>query len=425
MDSSRKLMVGYDLCEDFTQISCYSYKTMEPIPISVCEGEDYCPIPTVLCMKAETKQWLFGDEAITCAGAGAGILVEHLLEKVQSEKEVELYGIKFTPIALLEKYIRKTLTLIKNYFPTEPITKLVITVRNSEPILVEKIYEVLASLGIEKDRAVVMSHAGVYLYYALSQDKSLWMNDVGLFDFGAEGLNFYQIRLNRRSKPMIAGLIKSDYSDDLNMDLLKPKNSNSISSNAAYIFENIANTALYKQIITTLYFTGSGFSGGWADEVIKSLCVGRRVFFGQNLFTKGACYAAKELSGDRRLNDFILLSDEMVTSFVSIRAYCDTVFKEIPLIQAGENWYDVNKSIEVIPEGVAELEIILKNIMTRDVTRKTIPINQFPERPDRMTRLLINLSCKDKSTGKLTVTDLGFGEIYPETGQVMEFEIEI
>ncbi|MDD3173256.1 MAG: DUF5716 family protein, partial [Herbinix sp.] len=292
MDSSRKLMVGYDLCEDFTQISCYSYKTMEPIPISVCEGEDYCPIPTVLCMKAETKQWLFGDEAITCAGAGAGILVEHLLEKVQSEKEVELYGIKFTPIALLEKYIRKTLTLIKNYFPTEPITKLVITVRNSEPILVEKIYEVLASLGIEKDRAVVMSHAGVYLYYALSQDKSLWMNDVGLFDFDAEGLNFYQIRLNRRSKPMIAGLIKSNYSDDLNMDLLKPKNSNSISSNAAYIFENIANTALYKQIITTLYFTGSGFSGGWADEVIKSLCVGRRVFFGQNLFTKGACYAA-------------------------------------------------------------------------------------------------------------------------------------
>ena len=39
MDNTRKLIVGYDLCEDYTQISCYSYKTYEPILIHPIDDE--------------------------------------------------------------------------------------------------------------------------------------------------------------------------------------------------------------------------------------------------------------------------------------------------------------------------------------------------------------------------------------------------
>lgn len=420
MDTPKKVIVGYDLCEDYAQISCYSYKTLEPIPISVSEGEEYSPIPTVLCVKKDTKQWLYGEDAVACANNGAGILLDHLLTRVLTGEVAEIFQQIFTPVALLEKFLRKSLTLIKNYFPTEQITKLVVTIRSTNPVLVDAIYEALALLGLEKDRALVLSHASAYLYYALNQDKALWMNDVGLFDFSEEGLFFYQIRMNRKTKPMIAGLAKNEYTETLNFDMLNRKD-----SNVSYIFENIANTALFKQIISTLYFTGNGFEGGWADEVIKSLCAGRRIFMGQNLFTKGACYAAKELSGDKNRNDFILMNDDMITSSVMLRVYLDTKYQEVPLTAAGETWYEINKSIEVIPEGDAELEIILKNIMTRDVTREKIRLSQLPNRPERMTRLEINLTCKDKSTGIITVNDLGFGEIYPETGRIMEFSIEI
>jgi hypothetical protein len=420
MDTSKKLIVGYDLCEDFTQISCYSYKTLEPIPISTREGEEYCPIPTVLCVKKETKQWLYGEEAVACADGDAGFLVDHLLSRALTGEEVEIYQQIFTPVALLEKFLRKSLTLIKNHFPTEQITKLVVTVRNTQPVLVDVIYEALSLLGIEKDRALVLSHAGSYLYYALNQDRSLWQNDVGLFDFSEEGLQFYQIRMNRRTKPMIAGLVKTDYTDTLSYELLKV-----MGSSASYTFENIANTVLFKQIISTLYFTGNGFEGGWADDIIKSLCVGRRVFMGQNLFTKGACYAAKELSGDKKLNDIILMNDDMITSSILLRVYVDTKYQEVPLTGAGETWYEVNKSIEVIPDGEIELEVIIKKIMSGEIVREKVLLNQLPERPNRMTRLEINLTCKDKSAGIITIKDLGFGEIYPETEWMMEFMIEI
>jgi hypothetical protein len=78
MDATRKLIVGYDLCEDYTQISCYSYKSNEPIPISIREEDERNLIPTALCVNAETKQWLFGEEAIVCASANAGIAVNQL-----------------------------------------------------------------------------------------------------------------------------------------------------------------------------------------------------------------------------------------------------------------------------------------------------------------------------------------------------------
>ncbi len=420
MDLARKLIVGYDLCEDYTQISCYSYKSLEPVPISTREEDELNLIPTVLCLKADTKQWLFGEEAIACDSCDSGFLIDHLLDKLIQGTEVLVYGQSFSPTALLEKYFRKTLLLVKRYFPNDPITKMVVTVRNTHPALVEGIYTALAGLDIMKDRVTVMSHAGAYLYYALSQDKSLWMNDVGLFDFSEEGLLFYQIKLNRRTRPMIAGLAKTEFSSILNYNMIKNSK-----EDYSYTFENIANTALHKKLITTLYFTGRGFEGDWAKAAIKSLCNGRRVFLGQNLFTKGACYAAKELSGDKGLEELFILDDDMITSVIGLRVYKDSGFREMVLAEAGELWYEVKKSVEVIPEGEAELEIILKNVMTKEMIREKLHLTNLPKRPDRMTRLEIKLACQDKNNARITVNDLGFGEFYAETGTLMEFSIEI
>ncbi|HHV12077.1 MAG TPA: hypothetical protein GXX75_17525 [Clostridiales bacterium] len=431
MDIPRKVIVGYDLCDDFTQISCYSYKTQEPVPIGpwdmgagsvelgTAEGKDN-RIPTVLCVKADTKQWLFGEEAIACAANGAGILVEQLLQKVRRNEGVELLETQFSAVSLLEKFFRKSLALIRNHFPTDPITRLVVTVPEPEPELVGRIYEALSQLGLEKDRALVTSHAGAYLYYALYQDRNLWMNDVGLFEFNKEGLSYYQIQINRRSRPMVAGLLKTDLTGEINFGVLSKKE-----VNPAYLFENAANMVLHRQLVTTLYFAGKGFEGGWADEAIKGLCVGRRGFVGQNLFTLGACFAAKELSGDVKLQDILLLNDDMVTTSVGVRVYRDTKYIDFPLLEAGEIWYEAEKELEVIPEGEAMLELSLTDIKSGETARQRLRLDGWPGKLDRTTRLGIKLCCSSRELAVMKVTDLGFGELFPGTGKEMVFTIQI
>ena len=192
-----------------------------------------------------------------------------------------------------------------------------------------------------------------------------------------------------------------------------------------FVFENIANTLLYKQIITTLYFTGKGFEGDWAMESIQSLCAGRRVFMGQKLYVKGACYGAKELSGDRKLDNIILLNNDMIVNSVAVRAYVDGNIQEVILTDATVPWYEVNSEVEVILDDAVDLEVIFRNIITKEIIRERIPLNSLPKRPNRMTRLKLHLSCMDRNRAKLIITDLGFGDIYPAMGKVAEYIMDM
>ena len=289
-----------------------------------------------------------------------------------------------------------------------------------DPQIIQGIYEALSNLGIDKDRANIISHGSSFMYYALSQDRELWLNDVGMFDFSEHGLDFYQISINRRSNPIIAGLEKRSFSDTLNYSMINNKN-----LDLGYTFENIANTVLYKQIISTLYFTGRGFEGEWSEEVIKSLCAGRRVFKGPNLYTRGACFAAKELSGEEKLSNIILLNNDMIVNAIYIKAYVDGDIKEVLVTDPAVPWYEVDKEIELIPYGVSEMEIVFRNILTKKTIIQRIPLQDFPERPERMTRLNINIACIGKSKVKLTITDMGFGDIYKSKGRLAEYFLDM
>lgn len=420
MGNSKKLIVGYDLCEDYSQICCYSYKTFEPIPIGSSEDENDTLIPTALCVNKDTRIWLYGKDAISCGHDGSGILIDNLLTKLKNKEEIKVFGETYSAVNMLEKFLRKTITLIKDYFPTEIITQLVVTVHELDSSIVDGIYEALHLLGIDKDRVTVMSHGSSFMYYALSQDRELWLNDVGLFDFHREGLSYYQISINRRIKPMIAKMEKENFSDTFNYKVIKENK-----VDKKFTFENIANTLLYKQIVTTLYFTGKGFEGEWANDSIRSLCAGRRVFMGQNLYVKGACYGAKELSGDRKLDNIILLNNDMIVNSVTIRAYLDGIIQEVMLTDATIPWYEVNSAVEVILDDALDMEIIFRNIMTKGIIRERIPLNAPPERSNRMTRLKLNLSCEDRNKAKLIITDLGFGDIYPAAGKVAEYVMDM
>ena len=408
MDNSKKLIVGYDLCDDYSQICCYSYKTFEPISIGFNEDEDDTFIPTALCVNKDSRVWLYGKDAIACHKDGSGILIDNLLDKLKNDEEIQIFEESYSAVDLLEKFFRKTLTLLKDYFPTEIITQLVVTISELDSPIVDGIYEALLMLGIDKDRVTVISHGTSFMYYALTQDRELWLNDVGLFDFQSKGLCYYQISINRRINPMIAILEKQDFSDTLNHQVIKENK-----VDKRFVFENIANTLLYKQIITTLYFTGKGFEGDWAMESIQSLCAGRRVFMGQKLYVKGACYGAKELSGDRKLDNIILLNNDMIVNSVAVRAYVDGNIQEVILTDATVPWYEVNSEVEVILDDAVDLEVIFRNIITKEIIRERIPLNSLPKRPNRMTRLKLHLSCMDRNRAKLIITDLGFGDIYP------------
>ena len=193
----------------------------------------------------------------------------------------------------------------------------------------------------------------------------------------------------------------------------------------AYIFDGITKKALHKKIISTIYVTGQGFAGDWHKAVLEGLCAGRRVFFGQNLYTIGACYGAKELAGEGTLSDYLLLNEDMVLVDISVKVFADTKPQSYYFVKAGAAWYEVDNKIEVIPEDETELELEVLEVMTQQKKTFLLRIDPIEGRPRKTTILEVRLKFLEPKTCVLQVKDKGFGNMYPSTNRIWEKEIHL
>lgn len=396
--SERTLLVGYNLCNKKTQIAVYDRKTREPELIGRTEENPDAVFDTAIVMDN-------------------GVRLDGFLPKIRRGEELFVGGEAYSPVRILASYFRKTLSYTRQKYPSETIKQLVVTVPGQSPEFVQVVYEALASLGIGRDRAAVISHKQSYMYFALYQKPELWVNDVGLFDYSGNRLMYYQMQIDRRRSPALAGVRERDYSDAIEI-----AEDDEVRKDT--VFENVVLGAIHRQILSALYMTGDGFDGGWADEAFQRLCVGRRLFKGNNLYVSGACFAAREMGETARLSDYILLDEEMIPFHLSLMAYTDAKEQEYLLARAGTPWYQVDVQADLIPEGETELIINARNIFTKEEREFIIELDPVAGKVDRHCRLTVRVRFANVNTCIITVKDCGFGDLFPTSNRIWEKTIQ-
>ncbi len=415
MSEEKKLVVGMDLGNDYTQLSLYNYNKYEVESFFLDPEEQEYKIPTVLAVREDSKEWLLGMAALQCGYERKGHLLKNFLS--YSQPTIEIYGIQFTRVQIYERFLRKVLVLLKKEYPNDAIQQLVITLKKPSPELMRELYAALENIGLKKDRVHIQSHEQSYLYFALSQKKELWMNDVALFEFDRDGLSYYQISIDRRSRPMLVGLEKKDFSDSITYSMIKEK-----PESLCYMFENITTSVFHKQIISTIYLTGEGFEANWVKPLLQQLCVGHRLFIGQNLYCYGACYAAKEECQGDRLGDFAFLSSESLPYSVSMQLYTGGELKNITLVETATPWYEVKQRFSVILDGETELTFVLKDALKKTTQTRILSLEGLESelRMERGTRLEIRLTSNTEKELIVTIKDQGFGSLHPSTNRIWE-----
>ncbi len=63
------------------------------------------------------------------------------------------------------------------------------------------------------------------------------------------------------------------------------------------LFFELLKKLFERRTVTVSYLIGDYFSKSWAERSIQYLCFKRHAYQGQNLYSKGACYAAMERAG--------------------------------------------------------------------------------------------------------------------------------
>ena len=385
----KNLILGFDFGEKESQICCYSRAEKDAVSIPVRKGSIEEEFPTVLFKKPGEDQWYAADGEKREGQEEADLLeVENLYEVCMNERPCIIEDTAYAPGELLAVFLKAALQAAGVIEPGLQVAGITVTTPKLTRAFVKNLRHAYELLGIPRGRA--------------------YSRKVGMFRFEGDDVTFYSLEVNRRTKPATVFVKKGKH---LKLHETPEDRDRDFTRLIAESFEN--------EIYSSVYLVGDGFDRSWAEGSIKLLCRNQRhVFGGSNLFAKGACFTAREKAEERSLKGYLFLGNDLVRHNVGMEMTISGSPAYYPMIQAGVNWYEAEKECELILDGTEDLVFVVSDMESGKKNRYTMHLPGLPKRPPRTTRLHLKLEYDAPKSCRITVEDLGFGEMFPKSGKI-------
>lgn len=430
-------ILGMDLDDRYAQISCWLPGEQKPETLSAeAEGEEYM-IPAVLCRRTDRDVWTYGKEALQTAERGEGVLVDHLLSSALQGKKVEAGGEIFEATALLALFIKRSLSLLggtsrgalRGYRGLEKADFFMFTFEKVDRQALEMVERVALLLSLSPERVSCQSRAESFFYYNINQPEELWRHLCMICDFGGRTLKTMLFEANHHTRPVTVTVSEEEQAS-LTRHIPEGKEYEAKEPSGVMAEEmDEAFLALFQKlsagkIIDTIYLIGDGFEGNWYQKTLSALCMNRRVFRGNNLYSKGACYGggykAAQKSRQKAGQEYVYLGADMLKVNLGLDAVKRGEDIYFSLLDAGMNWFDARGECDFLLDQDHAFSLRLSPVSGRKARQIVVTLSGVPERPPGTTRIHLTVSCPDAETVKLRMEDKGFGDFFPSSGLAWE-----
>ena len=405
-----ELVIGCDINEYYVQFS-YAEAGKEPV---MPDFPGITQVETALCRREGVNQWYEGKEAVKRALAGEGALAEHLFSLLLHEDTIRLSDTEYKLTDLCRLFLECVYTAFVRKVGEQlgeeiTVRALTLTGRIDPGMHYEKLQEIVRNLPVED--ISFQSHEESIFSYLVHQPRRLMGYETQILDLTTEQLVAYRVEMNHKTRPVVVSI------ETTKTEFYKKKHYASIMEHDRELAKLDQELAEYMQgytagrIVTSLYLIGDGFHGDWYQETLKVICRNRKVFAGDNLFGKGACFAAAErIWKGEASEDFLYLGKDMLQYNVGIRLHDKTEEIYCPLLDAGTNWYEAAGSLAFYIEDTDEIR--LQVVPIRGGKKEIVIGLGGLKRPYRSCLVEIAFSMQDKETLELTVLDHGFGSFF-------------
>jgi len=424
--AKERMVLGIDLTDEFSQISYCPFSQEEPETLSMILGEEKMCIPTALAKRYGENIWTFGEEAQELEQKNEGFLITSLITLAREGELIEVETRDYDPVDLLALFLKKCISKLALVAPIEKVSSIVITVEEPDAQMIQILSKVIATLRIKPEKVFFQSHAESAYHYILHQPKELWNHDVLICNLKGNGLEVMMFQKNNQTTPVVMLMKSQTYPRFLPETFATDKKEDGRKSRKDQELYQILYVHCEGHYISSIYLLGDGFDGGWYQDSLKYMCRNRRVFRGNNLFSKGACYGAKEKIENTELESkHVFLGKDKLKSNLGMRVVREGRESYMALLDAGKNWYDSVKECDLILDREDTINIIVTPLDGKNP--KTIPIylRGLPVRPPRATRIHIEIRMLSETRLAVNVTDLGFGEFFAASGMQWSSEVEI
>lgn len=420
------LYLGFDLSPEYSQLSCYNIETGEPESIYHNASKDTYLLPNIMFYsEAEGTEksaggWYVGTTASSMRFKEDGIIVDRVYQSVLMNEQIQVMGKKYKAKDLLVKLMSLHIKEFTDRFEAYKIERLVVSVADTDAYIIKAVRELQKELKLTDEQFEVVSHIDSGLYYIFNQPETLRNNSVALFDFGGRGLDYYRVDITRNKHPELVNVVHQDLHKKMSYGGYR-KDRDELDDD----FAGICKEALAEVYISSVFLTGIGFADDWLKESAAVLCQGRRVFVGQNIYTKGACYRAYGRERKQALGRYFIQTEHTVKADIGINLK-DEHDTFVPIIQGGGEWFHTKGRIYIFLDDTNRIELVYRNIITGDVVRENIEIHGLPKRPPKTTKISLEVELYDDKRGAVVLRDEGFGTLYPSTNKIYrkEFELE-
>lgn len=416
------VLVGYDLGEQYSQISYCVYGQEEADTVATVVGTKQYNIPTMLCKREGVNQWFYGKDAVKNAAEEGMFPVEGLLALARQGEQVALDNEAYDPVALLTLFLKRSMALMNFIAAVEKIDAIMFTVDELDDRMVEILAQASANLGLRTPHIYFQSHTESFYSFMLHQQPELWIHQVIACEHDGRRLKTYRMECNKRTTPIVV-LIEEQVYDTL---VIPGDDEEETVKQGAYRmaderFLGILRKMCEGRIMSSAYLLGDGFRAGWGEQSLQFLCHNRRVFRGNNLFSKGACYGLQEkLEPGEAGSSHVFLGKDKLKSNIGMNVLKQGRESYYALLDAGENWYEAEKECEFLLEGERELSFVITPLTGKNIETKVVPIGDGNRSDAPFTRYRMEMTMSTPETVRIRVSDLGFGELYPGSGQVWE-----
>lgn len=296
----------------------------------------------------------------------------------------------------LQELFRKLWKLLSPYGSREALEYLVFCLEENSEKMREMLLDIVQIYNISVEKVRFTEKAECFTAYVLHQSAELLAHNSLLIENKQGEKSKYLLHKRARTMPVV--------------------------TEVRDISEKSLEGVFSDHAISSVFLVGDDFEEDWMKQNLKVLKNGRRVFAGKNLFVKGACYYGMDLQ--EGTSAYLYLGAGKVCCNIALKTVAAAGEEYITIVEGGKNWYESSVSLEAILMDEPELEFAMIPINGKEKKTAFIHLNDLPVRPKKTTRLRIELEFTEANRAKLTIKDLGFGELFPQSDMVYEGELQ-
>lgn len=408
-----KVVIGYDLGNENAQISYCPLSSYEAETISGVVGEEVYDIPLALCKRLGMNQWYYGREAYKQAEEGNGVLVEGLLEKARNGVLVVVEEEEYNPALLLSLFVKKSLSILSTAVSMQKIEGFIFTTDTVDEIMVNIFHTILEGMDLKTRNIFLESHVESFYHYTIHQESDIWLGQVLACEYEKNTLITHRLEFNKNTTPVVA------FSETERYPAFERGNRDKNLS-------NILHKNCDERYVSSIQLIGNGFKGEWFGESLKYMCINRRVFAGNNLYSKGACYGLLDRLCESEMHSkYLYLGQDKLKANVGMVVLKHNQESYMALLDAGVHWYDAKTEAEFILLDGCEFSLLISSLTGNKRFEERVVLEGMPERKNGTTRIKVQIEMLSDVKMHLIVEDLGFGEFFPKSNQIWQKDIEV